>query len=41
LPLMSPLTLIRHYLREFPKEYLEGQWYLTPYPDDLKLRYGL
>lgn len=41
LPLMSPLTLIRHYLREYPKEYLEGQWYLTPYPDDLKLRYGL
>ncbi|HAS14062.1 MULTISPECIES: DUF523 and DUF1722 domain-containing protein [Idiomarina] len=41
LPLMSPLTLIRHYLREFPKEYLEGQWYLKPYPEDLKLRYGL
>lgn len=41
LPLMSPLTLIRHYLRAFPKEYLEGQWYLNPYPDDLKLRYGL
>mgnify|MGYP001964008361 FL=1 len=41
LPLMSPLTLIKHYLREFPKEYLENQWYLNPYPVDLKLRYGL
>lgn len=41
LPLMSPLTLIRHYLREFPKDYLKGQWYLTPYPEDLKLSYGL
>ena len=41
LPLMSPLTLIKHYLREFPKAYLENQWYLNPYPVDLKLRYGL
>ena len=41
LPLMAPLTLIRHYLREFPNEYLAEQWYVTPYPEDLKLRYGL
>lgn len=41
LPLMAPLTLIRHYLREFPNEYLAHQWYIQPYPEDLKLRYGL
>lgn len=41
LPIMAPLTLIRHYLREFPNDYLAQQWYIQPYPDDLKLRYGL
>lgn len=41
LPIMAPLTLIRHYLREFPNEYLAKQWYIQPYPEDLKLRYGL
>ena len=41
LPIMAPLTLIRHYLREFPNDYLAQQWYIQPYPEDLKLRYGL
>lgn len=40
-PLMAPLTLINHYLRKYPDEYLQQQSYLSPYPDDLKLRYGL
>ncbi len=40
-PLLVPLTLLRHYLREFPNDYLAGQRYLNPYPKDLKLRYGL
>jgi uncharacterized protein YbgA (DUF1722 family)/uncharacterized protein YbbK (DUF523 family) len=40
-PLLVPLTLLRHYLREFPNDYLAGQRYLKPYPKDLKLRYGL
>jgi uncharacterized protein YbgA (DUF1722 family) len=39
-PLLVPLTLINHYLREHTKEYLISQVYLSPYPDDLKLRYG-
>lgn len=39
-PLLVPLTLIKHYLREFPNSYLQKQAYLSPYPDDLKLRYG-
>lgn len=41
LPLLVPLTLIRHYLREYPNPYLAGQVYLNPHPDTLKLRYGL
>ncbi|RUO62282.1 YbgA family protein [Pseudidiomarina insulisalsae] len=40
-PLLVPLTLLRHYLREFPNDYLHGQRYLNPYPKDMKLRYGL
>ncbi|RUO73807.1 DUF1722 domain-containing protein [Pseudidiomarina sediminum] len=40
-PLLVPLTLLRHYLREFPNDYLAGQRYLNPYPKDLKLRYGI
>ncbi|RUO31678.1 hypothetical protein CWE12_01390 [Aliidiomarina sedimenti] len=41
LPLVAPLTLINHYLRKHPDTYLQEQSYLHPYPDDLKLRYGL
>ena len=41
LPLLVPLTLIRHYLREYPNSYLAAQVYLNPHPDTLKLRYGL
>ncbi len=40
IPLMAPLTLIKHYLLRHPNEYLAQQAYLYPYPDDLKLRYG-
>jgi len=40
-PLLVPLTLIRHYLREYPNPYLSEQVYLNPHPDTLKLRYGL
>ena len=40
-PLLVPLTLIRHHLREYPNTYLADQVYLNPHPDTLKLRYGL
>ncbi|MFD2166865.1 YbgA family protein [Thalassotalea euphylliae] len=40
-PLFVPLTLIRHHLRRFPKDYLKKQFYLAPYPAELKLRYGM
>lgn len=39
-PLFVPLTLIKHYLRVFPQQYLARQQYLNPYPESLKLRYG-
>ncbi|MBZ6067740.1 YbgA family protein [Aeromonas schubertii] len=41
LPLLVPMTLIRHYLREFPNPYLASQVYLQPHPESLKLRYSL
>lgn len=41
IPLMSPLTLINHHLINHPNAYLAKQTYLSPYPRDLKLRYGL
>ncbi len=40
MPLMVPLTLVKHYLLEHPEEYLAKQVYLNPYPEALKLRYG-
>jgi len=39
-PLIAPLTLIKHYLLMFPKDYLAKQVYLDPYPQELRLRYG-
>ncbi len=40
LPLIAPLTLIKHYLMAFPKQYLAQQFYLNPHPAELKLRYS-
>jgi uncharacterized protein YbgA (DUF1722 family)/uncharacterized protein YbbK (DUF523 family) len=37
LPLIVPLTLIRHYVRKLNVEYLKDQIYLDPHPDELKL----
>ena len=40
-PLYVPLTLIKHHLKVHPNEYLAKQVYLDPYPNELKLRYGI
>ncbi|NMP31590.1 DUF1722 domain-containing protein [Thalassotalea sp. M1531] len=40
-PLFVPLTLIKHHLMRFPKQYLKQQFYLSPHPSQLKLRYSL
>lgn len=37
-PLIVPLTLIRHYVRAFGISYLAGQTYLEPHPRELRLR---
>ncbi|ROP61729.1 uncharacterized protein YbgA (DUF1722 family) [Enterobacter sp. BIGb0383] len=38
LPILAPLTLLKHYLAEYPDRYLLTQNYFNPYPDDLGLR---
>jgi uncharacterized protein YbgA (DUF1722 family)/uncharacterized protein YbbK (DUF523 family) len=38
IPLIVPLTLIRHYVRRFEIPYLCGQVYLEPHPKELMLR---
>ncbi len=40
-PLMAPITLLNHYLAEFPNDYLAQQSYLQPFPETLNLRYSL
>ncbi|MBN1473665.1 MAG: DUF523 and DUF1722 domain-containing protein [Syntrophaceae bacterium] len=37
-PLIVPVTLIRHYARKYRQNYLSGQVYLNPHPAELKLR---
>jgi uncharacterized protein YbgA (DUF1722 family) len=38
LPLVVPLTLVRHYVRQFAIAYLRAQTYLEPHPKELMLR---
>lgn len=37
IPLIVPVTLIRHYVRRLDIQYLKGQVYLEPHPDELML----
>lgn len=37
-PLIVPVTLIRHYVRLYQEPYLLRQWYLNPHPKELMLR---
>ncbi|WPD76965.1 2-thiouracil desulfurase family protein [Dickeya fangzhongdai] len=39
-PLLAPLTLLRHYMTEYPDAWLAQQRYFEPYPEALRLRYG-
>lgn len=41
LPLLAPITLIRHYLQEYPQPYLARQRYLDPHPREMGLRYAI
>ena len=38
LPLIVPITLLRHYVRRFNQSYLKEQTYINPHPLELKLR---
>ena len=38
LPLIVPMTLLRHYIGKYDQQYLKGQVYLAPHPAQLMLR---
>ncbi|MEZ7204240.1 YbgA family protein [Pseudoalteromonas sp. DY56-GL79] len=40
-PLYVPLTLLKHHLTVHPKAYLQSQVYFDPYPNELRLRFGI
>ncbi|MGL4860978.1 MAG: YbgA family protein [Enterobacteriaceae bacterium] len=40
LPLQGPLTLLKHYMAEYPEDYLSQQRYFSPFPDKLRLSNG-
>lgn len=37
-PLIVPITLIRHHFRRYPDPYVMRQCYLSPHPKELMLR---
>ncbi|WP_409306324.1 YbgA family protein [Pectobacterium sp. B1J-3] len=39
-PLLAPITLLKHYMTEYPDAYLSQQRYFESYPDALRLRNG-
>jgi uncharacterized protein YbgA (DUF1722 family)/uncharacterized protein YbbK (DUF523 family) len=38
LPLVVPVTLLKHHLRRYPEPYIGHQYYLNPHPRELMLR---
>ena len=38
LPLIVPITLIKHHFRRYPDPYVMRQYYLSPHPKELMLR---
>ncbi len=37
-PLVVPITLMKYHFRKNPHPYIEDQWYMNPYPEELMLR---
>ncbi|MFZ2726444.1 MAG: DUF523 and DUF1722 domain-containing protein [Methylococcaceae bacterium] len=37
IPLIVPITLLKHHFRKFPDSYIEDSYYLSPYPQELQL----
>lgn len=40
-PLIVPLTLLKHFFRRYPDAYIEQQVFMQPYPENLSLRNSL
>ena len=40
-PLLVPITLLRHHFRRHPEPYVSGQTYMNPHPPELMLRNSL
>jgi len=38
LPLIVPITLLNHFFRKHPDEYISNSWYMNPYPAELCLQ---
>ena len=38
MPLVVPVTMLRHHFADNPNAYIDNQAFLSPYPDGLKLR---
>ncbi len=36
-PLIVPLTLLKHHFRKYPDPYIENSYYMSPYPQELRL----
>lgn len=37
IPLIVPITLLKHHFRQFPDPYIEASYYMSPYPQTLQL----
>lgn len=37
IPLIVPLTLLKHHFRKCPEPYIENSYYMSPYPQELQL----
>lgn len=38
LPLIVPITLLNHFFRRYPDEYIARSWYMHPYPAEMSLQ---
>jgi uncharacterized protein YbgA (DUF1722 family) len=37
-PLIVPITLLNHYFRKHPNDYIRDSWYMRPYPAEMSLQ---
>jgi uncharacterized protein YbgA (DUF1722 family) len=37
IPLIVPLTLLKHHFRQMPDSYIDESYYMSPYPQELQL----